>query len=54
VRTYTQREYGNRVGIFRVMETLDRHGLRTTFAIDAVVAQHYPVLLEDAEGVEAA
>lgn len=54
MRTYTQREYGNRVGIFRVMDALDRRGIRATFVIDAVVAQHYPVLLEAAEGVEAA
>ncbi|WP_157570820.1 polysaccharide deacetylase family protein [Microtetraspora malaysiensis] len=34
-------EYGNRVGIFRVMDALDTHGVRATAAIDAVVASRY-------------
>jgi allantoinase len=46
VRTYTHREYGNRVGIFRVMETLDKHGIRATLAIDATVAAQYPIVVE--------
>src|SRR5262245_27887609 len=25
---YTMRDYGNRVGVFRVMKILDKHGLR--------------------------
>ena len=27
-RSYSIREYGNRIGVFRVMETLARHGIR--------------------------
>jgi peptidoglycan/xylan/chitin deacetylase (PgdA/CDA1 family) len=49
VRTYTHREYGNRVGIFRVMDTLDKYGIRATIAIDATVADQYPILLEHAQ-----
>jgi peptidoglycan/xylan/chitin deacetylase (PgdA/CDA1 family) len=49
VRTYTHREYGNRVGIFRVMDTLDKHGIRATVAIDATVADQYPILVEHAQ-----
>ncbi len=41
---FSRREYGNRVGIFRVMEALDRFGLRATVALDAHVARHYPVI----------
>jgi allantoinase len=48
VRTYTHRAYGNRVGIFRIMETLDRYGIRATLAIDATVAEQYPILVEAA------
>ena len=29
-RSYSLREYGNRIGVFRIMETLDKHGLRAT------------------------
>lgn len=43
-RSYSLREYGNRIGVFRVMEALDRHGLRATAAIDASVATQKPVI----------
>ena len=46
-RSYSLREYGNRIGVFRVMETLDRHGLRATAAIDASVATQKPVILRE-------
>ncbi|MBX3503739.1 MAG: polysaccharide deacetylase family protein [Alphaproteobacteria bacterium] len=45
-RTWTQREYGNRVGIFRVLESFDRHGIRATVAINAHVAATNPYLVE--------
>jgi allantoinase len=46
-RSYSLREYGNRVGVFRLMEALDRHGVRATAAIDASVATNKPVILEE-------
>jgi peptidoglycan/xylan/chitin deacetylase (PgdA/CDA1 family) len=46
-RTYSHREYGNRVGIFRLMETLDRHGVRATAAIDARTASDKPVVVAE-------
>jgi allantoinase len=46
VRAFSQREYGNRVGIFRVMEALDKHRIRATAAADAVIATRYPYLIE--------
>ena len=39
-------EYGNRVGIFRVLDVLDRHGVRATAAIDAALARGNPFLVE--------
>ena len=39
---YSHREYGNRVGLYRVLEVLDKHGIKATAAIDASVAEHYP------------
>ncbi len=45
-RSYSQREYGNRVGIFRVLEVLDRHGLRATVAANAAALERYPYLVE--------
>ena len=37
----TIREYGHRVGIFRLLDTLERHNIAVTAAIDALTAQHY-------------
>jgi allantoinase len=45
VRAFSQREYGNRVGVFRVMDALDRHSVRATAAVDANVACRYPYLI---------
>ena len=39
-------EYGNRVGIFRVMDVLDRHNVVATVAIDALTAERSPFLVE--------
>jgi allantoinase len=42
---YSMRDYGNRVGVFRVMKALDRHGVRATAAIDATVAANFPFIV---------
>ena len=47
-RTHTWREYGNRIGIFRLFETLDKYELTATLAVNASAAQRYPVLIEEA------
>lgn len=47
LRHYTLRDYGNRVGIFRVMKALERHGIRASAAMNATVALRYPSLLEE-------
>lgn len=46
LRHYTLRDYGNRVGIFRVMQALERHGIRATAAVNAAVAVRYPSLVQ--------
>jgi peptidoglycan/xylan/chitin deacetylase (PgdA/CDA1 family) len=46
VRTASQLDYGNRVGVWRVMETLDLYGLRATAALDAEVCKRYPSVVE--------
>ena len=40
------REYGHRVGIFRVLDVLEKHGIKATVAMDALTAEHYPYLVE--------
>jgi peptidoglycan/xylan/chitin deacetylase (PgdA/CDA1 family) len=49
VHETTPIEYGNRVGVFRVMKVLDRHGIRATAALDAAVAQRYPYIVAEGQ-----
>lgn len=35
VRNWSVRDYGNRVGVWRLMETLTRHGMRGTAALNS-------------------
>ena len=44
LRHFSLRDYGNRVGIFRVLKVLDRYGIRPTVAMSAEVATRYPSL----------
>jgi peptidoglycan/xylan/chitin deacetylase (PgdA/CDA1 family) len=44
-RHYTLRDYGNRVGIYRIMKALQQHGIPATVAVNAAVAVRYPSLL---------
>jgi allantoinase len=41
----SHREYGHRVGIFRLLDALQKHGLKATVAMDALTAEHYPYLV---------
>lgn len=45
LRHYTLRDYGNRVGLYRMLRAFDRYGVRPTFAVNAQLAQRYPALL---------
>lgn len=47
LRHYTLRDYGNRVGIFRVMKALERHGIRASAAVNGAVASRHPGLLQE-------
>ena len=39
------RDYGARVGIWRVLDVLDRHGLRSSSPIQAEAAEHHPEIV---------
>ncbi len=45
LRHYTLRDYGNRVGVFRVLDALDQAGLRASAAVNGELALRYPSLL---------
>ncbi len=44
---YGNHEYGNRVGVFRILAVLDKYGLLPTLALDKPVAYNYPILVEE-------
>lgn len=46
-RYYTHRDYGNRVGIFRIMKLLDSLQIKTSVTMNSAVAERYPFLLEE-------
>jgi len=45
LRHYTLREYGNRVGIFRLLKAFDQYGVKPTFAVNTQLAERYPYLI---------
>lgn len=47
LRHYTLRDYGNRVGIFRIMKALEKHGIRASAPVNAAVAARYPSLVQE-------
>jgi allantoinase len=47
IRNHSRRDYGNRVGVWRIMEVLDKHGVRGTVALNAEVGRFYPRIMEE-------
>ena len=47
VPTWSSRDYGNRVGVFRLMEALDRHGIRATVALNSELCAEHPQIIEE-------
>jgi len=47
LRHYTLRDYGNRVGIYRIMKALDRHGIKASVPVNAAVAARYSSLVRE-------
>jgi peptidoglycan/xylan/chitin deacetylase (PgdA/CDA1 family) len=52
IRNYSRRDYGNRVGIWRMMEVLQKNGIRGTVALNGEVATYYPRIMEEAIRLE--
>jgi allantoinase len=46
-RTSTRMEYGNRVGIFRLFDLLDRHALKVTVPVNTMALERYPFLADE-------
>jgi peptidoglycan/xylan/chitin deacetylase (PgdA/CDA1 family) len=47
VRAFSQREYGNRIGVFRIIEALRSRQMPATVATDANVARRYPAMIDE-------
>lgn len=43
---YSQRDWGNRVGHWRLMEMLDRHGMRGSISLSTALIDHHPEIIE--------
>ena len=44
-RSYSLREYGNRVGVFRILNLLDQYGVKATVAANSEACRRYPFLV---------
>jgi peptidoglycan/xylan/chitin deacetylase (PgdA/CDA1 family) len=47
VLNYSWRDYGVRVGIWRMMEIMQRYGVRGTVALNSEVCREYPRIIEE-------
>jgi peptidoglycan/xylan/chitin deacetylase (PgdA/CDA1 family) len=46
VLNYSWRDYGVRVGIWRMMDVMEKHGFKGTVALNSDVCRHYPRIIE--------
>ena len=46
VLNYSWRDYGVRVGIWRMMDVMEKHGVKGTVALNSDVCRHYPRIIE--------
>ena len=46
VQQFSYRDYGNRVGFWRMLEVLDRHEIRCCVSLNLAVLEHYPEIAE--------
>ncbi|MDP6343304.1 MAG: polysaccharide deacetylase family protein, partial [Alphaproteobacteria bacterium] len=44
--TYTLRDYGTRIGIYRIMRVLDDLGIKGSVALNSAIAERHPYLVE--------
>ncbi len=44
---WSERDYGNRVGVFRLMDTMDRYGMRGTVALNSNLCAEHPQIIAE-------
>lgn len=47
VRNYSRRDYGPRVGVWRLMDILDKHQVKGTAVLNSAACAHYPAIIEE-------
>src|SRR5262249_45525443 len=48
VRAWAQRDYGNRVGIWRLMDVLSKHDIRASPTLNSDICDHHPQIVRAA------
>jgi allantoinase len=48
VRAWAQRDYGNRVGIWRIMEVLEKYKIRASPTLNSDICDHHPQIVKAA------
>ena len=46
-RHYTAREYGTRIGFYRMLDAFAKAGAKATIAVNAAIAERYPSIIAD-------
>lgn len=44
---YSHRDYGNRVGFWRMMDVMDRCGIRGSVSLNVAVCEHHPEIIKE-------
>src|SRR5262249_60614501 len=47
VLNYSLRDYGNRAGVWRIMEALQQFGVRASVSLNAAMCEHMPEIVEE-------
>src|SRR5712692_6274605 len=47
IQGYSLRDYGSRLGVFRMMEVLDKYRIRASVLLNADVCEHHPAIIEE-------
>lgn len=47
VRNYSVRDYGHRVGIWRIIELIDKYNLKVDAGLNSMAADHHPIIIEE-------
>jgi peptidoglycan/xylan/chitin deacetylase (PgdA/CDA1 family) len=46
ILSYSQRDYGNRAGVWRVMEVMEKFGVRASVSLNAALCDHMPDIIK--------